>query len=101
MYQSDEYKNIQTEAAQMIIILVFSMLSLITGIVIWPMALKHRTAICPPLFPPNISSFKPVWKQKDWFTPKGYKLSLMSAALIGFGALLSAIFWLNQWIGIS
>jgi len=85
----------------MIIILLFTMLSLIIGIIIWPMALKHRTALCPPLFPLKISSFKPVWKQTDWFTPKGYKLSLMSAALICFGVLPGVIFWLNRWIGIS
>lgn len=80
----------------MIIILMFSMTLLVIGLIIWPMALKYRTASCPPLFPPKISNFKPLWKQKDWFTPKGYKLSLMSAAFIGIGALLSAIFWLNQ-----
>jgi hypothetical protein len=82
----------------MIFILVLSMLFIIIALAMLPMALKNRTAECPPLFPPRASILKPIWRQRRWFTPKGYKLGVISAAIGGIGALLGVIYWLNRWI---
>lgn len=79
----------------MILSLSVSVILMSTGLVLFFLALRHRTPECPPLFSFRLKNLKPIWKQKEWFTPKGYRLSVWSSITVDAGALLGAIYWLS------
>jgi hypothetical protein len=87
------------ERILMIYSLAVSVILMATGLVLFFLALRYRTPECPPLFSFRLKNLKPIWKQKEWFTPKGYRLTVWSSVTAGTGALLGVIYWFNMWIG--
>lgn len=68
---------------------------LLSGVILWMLALRHRTSEAPSLatiraYHPR--NWKPVWKQRLWFTPVGFRYYLLGTTLIVMGGLLGAIF---------
>jgi len=66
----------------------------VSGIVCWFLALRHRTSEAPSLVLLRVyhpRNWKPIWKQRQWFTPVGFRYYWIGTTLIVAGGLLAAI----------
>ena len=68
---------------------------LLIGIVLWVLALRHRSPEAPSMG--SLSTYhprhwKPIWKQRSWFSPQGYRYYLVGTTFIVVGGLFGAIF---------
>ncbi len=73
---------------------ILQLIMLITGIVLWIVAIKNRKEDAPSLkavdtYHPR--NWKPIWMQKSWFTPFGFKLYLIGATLIVASGVLRLV----------
>jgi hypothetical protein len=74
---------------------LIALVLLISGVVLWLLALRHRTSEAPSLatirgyYPGN---WKVVWKQRHWFTPVGFRYYWIGTTLIVAGGLIAAVF---------
>ena len=78
-----------------IIIQLISLILLLSGIICYLFAYRHRTPVHPDL--KKLNSYKPknwipFWKTKDWYDAKGFRLQIISLMLFVSGGLLSAFY---------
>ena len=77
-----------------LVVLLVALAMMLTGIVMWFLAFRLRTELCP-TNPFNPRNWIPVWRMKPWFTPRGYRLNVTGAFMISGGALL---YILHHWL---
>jgi hypothetical protein len=68
---------------------------MLSGVALSLLALRYRTQEAPRLtsirtYHPR--NWKPIWKQRVWFTPVGFRYYSVGTTLIVIGGLLGAIF---------
>jgi hypothetical protein len=53
-------------------------------------AARFRTANCPPIASLNPShwTWKPIWRMRDWYTPKGFRLQLIGWTIFFAGDII-------------
>lgn len=78
-----------SESSELIFYIV-SLISLVGGIILSLMALTCRTEQAPRYFAGlfNPRFWRPVWKTKQYFTSRGFKLYVTGTLMIVAGALL-------------
>jgi hypothetical protein len=64
---------------------------LIGGMIAMLVSVKYRTDKHPPIPSFNPRHWLPLWKARDWYTPKGYRLAFWGGIAVSSGALLSII----------
>jgi hypothetical protein len=74
------------------LLLIAGLVFMVSGIVLTLMSLREKKAGSPrlPSFNPRLW-FTPIWKQREWFTPSGYRKYMLGALLIGLGAFMSLV----------
>ena len=79
----------------MILLILFSLIFMVAGIVFIVPALKCRSEACPPFALSGVraKNIKWTWKTRDWFTPRGFKMYLWGAGFLASGALLGVIYY--------
>jgi hypothetical protein len=71
---------------------LLALVMILTGVMLALIARSnHRTEKCPPVLSYNPKHWKPVWMQKEYFTPTGFRLWISGTMLISGGALLALL----------
>lgn len=73
-------------------LLIAGLIFMVSGMVLALLSLREKKAEAPsfPSFNPRLW-FTPIWKQKEWFTPSGYRKYALGALLIGLGAFMGLV----------
>jgi len=68
-----------------------SLIFLVFGTVLTFVSAKYKTDQAPRLPIWNPTKWRPLWRCREWFTPKGFRLCLFGNIMAGIGAVLLVI----------
>ena len=67
-------------------------ISMIIGIGLTLSALRYKSDEHPGLLSFNPRNWKPVWRMRSWFSPRGYWLNLIGISMIVLSSVLALVF---------
>jgi hypothetical protein len=73
-------------------LLIVAAILMVAGLVLAFFSLREKKVEAPrfPTSNPRLW-FTPIWKQKDWFTPSGFRKYALRCSLMGSGAFLGLV----------
>jgi hypothetical protein len=80
--------------------LIAQLVLIVSGLIFMFWSLREKRAEAPrfPSFNPRLW-FTPIWKQRDWFTPSGYRKLVIGSRLMGLGLLMGLVTLLREFLG--
>lgn len=74
------------------ILSLISLLLIITGVTLTFVAMNYRSPNHPFELRGDSNTFRPIWKQRHWFTPRGYRLHILGYILLAVGSSMFPIY---------
>ncbi len=80
----------------MVYVKVIMLILTVLGVFLSLYALRYRTPKHPPIPSWSPKDWKPIWRMKECFTPRGFKIHMMGWALFFLGMIGNLI--LSKWL---